>query len=136
MPDFICNDNFDQFAAAHYNHVVFSEDEFYEDLGRIKYIKRLLNKFHTAGELKERLILNHLMILYNIFDGPALTKMLFFRFEADDFHQYLKPLLAFMNRLPDSIEVYTKERPILYTSDIGSDAIIEHELRKLIRYDN
>jgi hypothetical protein len=131
MDEFICNDNFEDLAGQYYNNVVFESDEFLEDLGRIKYVKRLLNKYHQTGELKERLIINHLVILYNVFDSAVLTKMLFFKFEH--YHHYLKPFLIFMNRLPDQIDYYTKKIPVLYTSDISSDPIIEQELRKHLR---
>jgi hypothetical protein len=128
MQQYISNDNFEATAGQYYNNVVFDTEEFLEDLGRIKYVKRLLNKYHLTGELKERLILNHLVILYNVFDPATLTKMLFFKFE--NYHHYLKPFLLFINMLPDEIPNYTKKTPILYTSDIDSDAGIETELRK------
>lgn len=131
MQDFICNDNFEAVAGQYYNNVVFDRDEFQEDLGRIKYVKRLLNKYHQTGELKERLIINHLVILYNVFDSRVLTKMLFFKFE--NYHHYLKPFLIFLDRLPDEIPEYTKKVPVLYTSDIPSDMRIEDELRKHMR---
>ena len=131
MEDFICNDNFEGIAGQYYNNVVFDSEEFLEDLGRIKYVKRLLNKYHQSGELKERLIINHLVILYNVFDPVVLTKMLFFKFEK--YHHYLKPFLIFMNRLPDQIDYYTEKQPVLYTSDIDSDMNIEEELRKHLR---
>jgi hypothetical protein len=129
--DFISNDNFEAIACQYYNNVVFEPEEFLEDLGRIKYVKRLLNKYHQTGELKERLIINHLVILYNVFDPQALTKMLFFKFE--NYHHYLKPFLIFIGRLPDEIVGYTKKTPTLYTSDITSDEHIEQELRKHMR---
>lgn len=131
MQDFISNDNFEAIAGQYYNNTVFDSDEFVEDLGRIKYVKRLLNKYHQTGELKERLIINHLVILYNVFDSPALTKMLFYKFE--NYHHYLKPFLIFINRLPDEIKDYTPKTPVLYMSDIPSDPKIEQELRKHLR---
>ncbi len=131
MANYLSNDNFDATAGQYYNNVVFDSEEFLEDVGRIKYVKRLLNKYHLTGELKERLILNHLVILYNVFDPKVLTKMLFFKF--DNYHHYLKPFLIFINQLPDEITEYTKKTPTLYTSDVVSDINIERELRKHLR---
>ena len=135
MLDFINNDVFDAFAGQHYNNPCFDVEEFLEDIGRIKYIKRLLNKYHQTGELKERLIINHLVILYNVFDSAALSKMLFFKFDdatkSSNFHHYLKPFLIFINRLPDEIPEYTEKMPILFTSDIPSDSEIEDRLRNV-----
>lgn len=134
MQDYICNENFDAIAGQYYNNVCFDTEEFLEDIGRIKYVKRLLNKYHLGGDLKERLIINHLVILYNVFDSKQLTKMLFFRFEK--YHHYLKPFLIFINQLPDEIFEYTERNPVLHTSNIISDEYIENELRKHLRPTN
>jgi hypothetical protein len=130
---FITNDNVEQYAAANYNHRCIDEDEFLEDFGRIKYIRRLINKFKSTGELKERLVVNHLIVLYNVFDYGPLTKILFYKFEG--LHDYLKPFLLFLQRLPDRIDNYTEQTPTLYTSNIPSNNIIVHELRKSLRND-
>ena len=122
---------FETYAGEHYTNPCIDTDEFYEDLGRIKYIKRLLNKFRLSGDLKDRLIINHLVILYNVFESKPLTKMLMFKFEG--YHDCLKPFLILLHRLPDVIEPYTEEFPTLYTSDIPSNPIIVHELRKILR---
>ena len=67
------------------------EAEFFDDLKRFKYLKRLFNKYQETGEIKERLVLNHLMILYNLFGGVGTTKMLFFKLR--DYDSILKPFL-------------------------------------------
>jgi hypothetical protein len=133
LSDLICNVNFEEFAERHYNNVCIDLDEFAEDLGRIKYIKRLFNKYQQTGELKERLIINHLIILYNVFDSKSLTKMLFFKFEG--YHPCIKPFLALLQRLPDYIKPYTAKSPVLYTLPIESDPYIEEVLSKLIRHE-
>jgi hypothetical protein len=70
--EYIDNDNFILFAAKHYeNPQCYDSDEFYDDLKRFKYIKRLFGKYEESGELRERLILNHLIILYNVFGNIA-----------------------------------------------------------------
>jgi hypothetical protein len=76
--------------------------EFYEDLNRIKYIKRLFNRFETKKILKDRLILNHLIILNNIFGTEAAARILFYKVEPK-FHSYLKSFLLYLNFLPNSI---------------------------------
>tara|TARA_Y100000034_G_scaffold136371_1_gene212448 strand:+ start:8233 stop:8580 length:348 start_codon:yes stop_codon:yes gene_type:complete len=84
------------FAAQHYdNPHCEGIEEFHDDLKRIKYIKRLFKKYYNDGELRERLILNHLVILYNVFEAEALTKML--RYKLDEYESYLKPFLFYLN---------------------------------------
>lgn len=133
LSEYICNVNFEQFAERHYNNICIDPEEFSEDLGRIKYIKRLFNKYQQTGELKERLIINHLIILYNVFDSKALTRMLFFKFEG--YHPYIKPFLMLLQRLPDCIKPYTAKRPEIDTIDIESDKYIEGVLSRLIRHE-
>lgn len=129
MKEFLCNETFPRFAAVSYNNVVTDPIEFHDDLDRIKYIKRLFNKYRTGGELKERLIINHLIILYNVFDSIAVTKMLFFKLEG--YHEYLKPFLIWLRRLPDEIPNYTSKRPTLNTTEISMDENIVETLRKI-----
>ena len=77
-------------------------DEFEEDLQRIQYIKRLLTKYHHKKELKERLILNHLVIFFNVF-GPEGTRLLFFKFKKKDL-EVLKPFLILLGYLPNIVK--------------------------------
>ena len=70
--------NFLLYAAKHYdNPQCFDTIEFYEDLKRFKYIKRLFNRYIEDGDLKERLVLNHIVILFNLFGVKAAIRMLF-----------------------------------------------------------
>jgi hypothetical protein len=80
-----------------------SIEEFEEDFNRIKYIKRLFGRYYTTGELKERLILNHIIIFYNVFEMEAATKLLFYRME-DRFQPLLKTFLVYLNYLPQNKE--------------------------------
>ena len=74
----LTNDNFALFAAKYYDNPTCSGvEEFNEDLARIIYVKRLLRKYERTGELRDRLIMNHLITLYNVFGSKAATKMLF-----------------------------------------------------------
>jgi len=77
-------------------------NEFYEDLNRIKYIKRLFNKYETKKVLKDRLLLNHIMILNNVFGVEACARILFFKIESK-YHIYLKSFLEFLQILPKRI---------------------------------
>lgn len=129
-PGFIGSDNFDSEAGRSYINPIIDVDEFWEDLGRIKYVKRLFNKFRQTGDLKTNLIINHLMIMYNVFEPHALTRMLFFKFEG--YHSYLKPFLILLQRLPDQITPYTAPVPTLYTSDIIDNEFVVEELRKVL----
>ena len=66
--DDLNDDNFLMYAMREYNNMQCTDiEEFYDDLKKIKYIKRLFNQYHTEGTLKERLILNHLIVFYNVF---------------------------------------------------------------------
>ena len=77
-------------------------DEFYEDLNRIKYIKRLLGRYDKKGFMRERLILNHIIILNNVFGAEPCSRILFHKIE-ERFHSYLKSFLSYLNLLPYSI---------------------------------
>ena len=121
----VSENNFMIYAAKHYdNPHCFHDDEFYDDLKRFKYIKRLMSKYKDSGELRERLILNHLIVLYNLF-GDNTTPMLFLK--LNQYHDCLKPFLLFMNRMPNM--VVTSEKIIL-SSDIKMDKKIIQALRK------
>lgn len=120
--------NFVLYAAKHYdNPHCLDIDEFHEDLKRIKYIKRLFNRFEITKDLKERLILNHIIILYNAFGIEAATKMLFFKLKG--YYEYLKPFLVLLNFLPERVEGI-ESTPII-TSDIKMDSEIISRLRKI-----
>lgn len=122
--------NFLLYAAKHYDNAqCFDTVEFYEDLNRFKYIKRLFNKYRESGDLKERLILNHIMILYNLFGPLATTRMLFLKLRG--YESYLIPFLIFLNYLPDVIIGIGIENKTIHTSDIELDKSIIEALRKI-----
>ena len=96
--------NFIMYAMKHYENPTCSGiDEFYEDLNRIKYIKRLFRKYEKSQILRERLILNHLIILGNVFGPVVCSRILFFKTEPE-LHSYLKTFLVYLNYLPKQIE--------------------------------
>ena len=95
----LTHDNWLFFAIQNYNNpssVTYSDFE--EDLKRFKYIKRLLKRYETTGELKTHLILNHVIVLYNVFSDAA-TPLLFYKIEATYWSQ-IKAFMLFLNRLP------------------------------------
>jgi hypothetical protein len=90
------------FAIQNYNNPLsVTYQDFEEDLKRFKYIKRLLRRYETTGELKTHLILNHVIVLYNVFDDAA-TPLLFYRVEAT-YWSTIKAFMLFLNRLPPKL---------------------------------
>tara|TARA_B100000287_G_C20404450_1_gene690997 strand:+ start:398 stop:772 length:375 start_codon:yes stop_codon:yes gene_type:complete len=103
MFDVLNEDNFIMFAMKHYdNPQCEGIEEFYDDLHRTKYLKRLFKKYQTSDILKERLILNHIIIFYNIFPVNEATRILFYKIEKE-FYPILKTFLVYLNYLPNEI---------------------------------
>ena len=97
--DILNDDNYMMFAMRVYNNPQCKNiSEFQEDMNRIKYLKRLFRKYKSSGQLRERLILNHIIIFYNVFDIIPATRLLFSRIEKD-LHPYLKTFIVFLNNL-------------------------------------
>tara|TARA_Y100000361_G_scaffold146428_1_gene156826 strand:+ start:455 stop:841 length:387 start_codon:yes stop_codon:yes gene_type:complete len=113
-------DNFLLFAIKNYEnpHAITRED-FDKDLNHFKYIKRLLKKYKSSGELKAHLLINHFIILYNIF-GEATTPMLFFKIEKD-LWSMVKTFIIFLERLPSSPRCY------IHDIEIDDDCLSELE---------
>lgn len=98
--DELNENNFLLFAIKHYeNPQAVTKDDFNKDLNHFKYIKRLLKRYKKSGELKTHLILNHFIILYNIF-GEATTPMLFFKIEKELWSS-LKAFIMVMGKFPE-----------------------------------
>ena len=117
---------FTLFAAKHYDnphcHDVL---EFEEDLKRFQYLRKLFSRYRSLGELKERLILNHLIVIYNCF-GPLATHMLFMKLEE---HQdALKAFVEYLNFMPEYIE-YNDTR--IHARAIPTDHVIANTLKGL-----
>lgn len=102
-----------------------SANDFYEDVKRFQHLKRLFKRYHEDNDLRTRLILNHLIVIYNCF-GKSATNMLFLRLKG--YHPYLKPFLIFLNYMTETI-VYEDE--VIKSSEIGLDINIVNELRKI-----
>ena len=120
--------NFLLYAMKHYENPQCVEvEEFNDDLKKIKYIKRLFNQYAIEGVLKERLLLNHIIVFYNVFSVEAATRILFYKLE-EDVWPMLKTFLFYLNFLPDKIESING-RTIL-TTEIPMDQGIVDSLRK------
>ena len=127
--DDLTDDNFLMFAMKEYNDIqCTSIEEFYDDLKKIKYIKRLFNIYKNTGQLKERLILNHLIVFYNVFPIHAGTRILFYKIEKS-FWPMLKTFLIFLDRMPETIDSIRGET--IRTSDIQLDEGIVTRLRSI-----
>ena len=121
--------NYLHFAMKYYdNRQCTSVEEFNEDLNKIKYVKRLFNRFLETGELRTNLILNHLIVIYNVFENEAATRMLFFRVEKK-FYSILKPFLIFLSRLPEKVKGIDGED--IQTNHIPLNETTIKELRKI-----
>jgi hypothetical protein len=115
-------DNFLLFAIKNYeNPQAVTKEDFDKDLNHFKYIKRLLKRYKRDGILKTHLLLNHFIILYNIF-GEAATPMLFFKIE-NDLWSVMKTFVIFLDKLP--------EYPKCYIHDISVDDYCLSELYRI-----
>lgn len=125
----LTENNFIMYALKNYdNPGCDGMEEFLDDLKRFKYIKRLLRKHDIGKELRERLILNHIIILGNLFGVEATTKMLFFKIE-EKFWPQLKAFLTFLNYMPIKV-IVSKEIEIL-EKDIPIDEEVLNILKKI-----
>ena len=120
--DELNEDNFLLFAIKNYeNPQAVTEADFDKDLNHFKYIKRLLKRYKNTGELKSHLIINHFIVLYNIF-GEACTPMLFFKIE-EELWPVIKAFVLFLDKLP--------EYPRCYIHDMEVDKFCLEELHKI-----
>lgn len=126
----LTEDNFILYAAKYYENINCSDTkEFLEDLERIIYIKKIFNKYKKTGQIQHRLILNHLIVLYNVFNKDGLNRILFLR--LDKYHSILKPFLLFLNTLPEVVLNINNNN--IYTNDIIMDEGIIKILRQIKR---
>jgi hypothetical protein len=104
-------DNFLLFAIKNYqNPQAVTKEDFEKDLNHFKYIKRLLKRYKKNGDLRVHLLLNHFIILYNVF-GEAVTPMLFFKIDKELWSP-MKTFICFLNKLPTYPKTYIHEIPI------------------------
>ena len=103
MADFkiLTPETIDIFAKRHYDNKGAGQEEFDDDMNRFKYLKRLFRKYDTSKEFKSRLIINHIIILTNVFNIEAATTLLFFKIDKQHW-SILKTVLIFLNYMPEN----------------------------------
>ena len=118
----LTSENFLLFAIKNYeNPQAVTKEDFEKDLNHFKYIKRLLKRYRNTGELKAHLLLNHFIILYNIF-GEGTTAMLFFKIE-EEMWEIMKTFVVFLDKLP--------EYPHCFIHDVEIDEYCLSELGRI-----
>jgi hypothetical protein len=126
----LTDDNFLIYCAKHYdNPQCHSTEEFLEDLKRIKYIKKLITRYVENGDLKEKLILNHLIILSNVFGCEHLCRILYLKMKLQ--YSFIKPFLVLLNIMPEKL-LNIKDEKIIDTNLIPMDDNIVKILRAVI----
>ena len=121
--------NFLLFCAKHYDNSRYvSTEEFVEDLNRVKYIKKLVTRYVENNDLKERLILNHIIILNNCFGPDILCKILYLKLKPQ--MKYIKPFLILLNILPETLH-NIEDEVVVDTNLIEMDQTIVDKLRKV-----
>jgi hypothetical protein len=128
MFDDLNDDNFMMYAVKCYTspHCIMSEFE--GDIKRTKYLKRLFRRYKITKSLKERLILNHIILLNNVFGTEATARILFYKTDERDY-DILKTFLSYLNIMPDV--VYGINGKNIYTSEIPLDTDVVEILRKI-----
>lgn len=116
------------YAVKAYERPTYIKSDLKEDLKHLSYVRRLFRRYHQYGELRERLILNHIVILYNIFGVPAATRLLFYHTRPEDY-AILKTFLVFLNYMPERVTGINGKTII--SSDLQPDAIVVDVLRKI-----
>jgi len=129
MNEKLTDKNFLLFCAHHYENFRYaSTEDFIEDMNRIKYIKKLITRYVENDDLKDRLILNHIIVLNNCFGPEALCKILYLKLKPQ--MKYIKPFLILLNILPDYI-MNVEDEQIIDTNMIEIDPGIVSRLRKV-----
>jgi hypothetical protein len=101
--DDLTNDNILLYAAKAYDKPNCIMSEFKEDMKRFNYLKRLFKRYRKVGELREQLVLNHLVVICNVFSPEVATRILFFKMAKDDYSA-LKTYLLFLSCMPERVK--------------------------------
>ena len=124
--DDLTNDNILLYAAKAYDKPNCIMSEFKEDMKRFNYLKRLFKRYRKVGELREQLVLNHLVVICNVFGPEVATRILFFKMAKDDYSA-LKTYLLFLSCMPERVKGI-KGHDII-SSEIPVDMTIAEILR-------
>ena len=132
--DDLNNDNIMMYAMKAYDKPDCIMSEFKDDMKRFNYLKRLFRRYRKVDELREQLVLNHLVVLYNVFGPEVTSRMLFFKMSKDDYPA-LKTYLLFLSIMPEKIVIvifvkkeYTqklKKKSVVYLKNFWSDYFVQ-----------
>ncbi len=126
----LTEENFVMYAMKHYdNPACRGMAEFEDDLKKFRYLKRLFRKYTAGKGLKERLIVNHIVVLYNLFGPEAATKMLFFKVEEKYWSQ-LKTFLVYLSIMPVGFEI-SKKGVVVQGFEIPLDEKVSNALKEI-----
>lgn len=125
----VTDDNFMILAARNYDGNSLMTRDFYDDIKRVKYLKRIFNRYKKKEEIKFRLTLNHLVVFYNVFGPDLATKILFLKLE--EYLPMLKPFLEQLGYWPVNKEIRVG-KSIINTSTVKTDLWIEKALKEEI----
>lgn len=130
VKDVLDQSNLIIFAAKNYfNPDCFDDSELFEDLKRLQKIKKLFKKYEEQNELHLRLILNHIIVLYNMFGQKAATRMLFLKLSGH--YHMLAPILDFLGYLPDTVNQIGNPAKNIDTALIIHDVEITEKLKEI-----
>ena len=124
----LTEENIMLYAAKAYDKPNCIMSEFQEDMKKLNYLKRLFRRYRKNGEMRERLILNHIVVLYNLFGPEVTARLLFFSMSKEDY-SILKTYLVFLNIMPE--RVWGINGKDIISSDIAVDMNIANELRNI-----
>jgi hypothetical protein len=126
--DDLTSENIILYAVKAYDRPNMLMSEFKEDMKRFNYLKRLFRRYRKDGEIRERLVINHLVILYNVFGIEVATRLLFYKMSKDDYVA-LKTFLLFLNYMPGVVKGIRGQD--ILSSDISVDMKIAEILRQV-----
>ena len=130
MHEPITEDTYLLYCSKHYDGgFLATTDDLHNDLSRIKYIKKLITRYRKNGDLQERLMLNHIIVLNNMFGAYATARILFFKLE-DDF-EIIKPFLVLLSIMPERFENVGEVGRMVDSDMLAMDQTIVDALRKL-----
>lgn len=128
--ELLTEENFLLYCAKHYDKRYYVDDEeFLTDLNRIKYIKKLLTRYEQEGDLKERLILNHIIVLNNVFGPHHCSRILFLKFQNN--MPKIKPFMVLLNILPENVYNVNEELTVYNMDMYSMDENIVKKLKEL-----
>lgn len=126
--DDLTSDNIVLYAVKAYDRPDCIMSEFKEDMKRFNYLKRLFQRYRKVGELRERLVINHLVVIYNVFGIEVATRLLFYKLTKDDYSA-LKTYLLFLNYMPSVVHGIRGHD--IQSSEISVDMKIAEVLRTI-----